>query len=110
MIKKTMRSILFIISITFSFGAMELSAQDSNLTPKKTKSKYKKARVLQPSTAKTVVKIVEALERQKTIKVPDPENEGKFIAKEEDDPDYVKARELLTELLNNRSEMKSYDR
>ena len=39
MIKKTMRSILFIISITFSFGAMELSAQDSNLTPKKTKSK-----------------------------------------------------------------------
>ena len=40
MIKKTMRSILFIISITFSFGAMELPAQDSNLTPKKTKSKY----------------------------------------------------------------------
>tara|TARA_E500000081_G_scaffold14019_1_gene17127 strand:+ start:953 stop:2431 length:1479 start_codon:yes stop_codon:yes gene_type:complete len=110
MIKKTMRSILFIISITFSFGAMELSAQDSNLTPKKTKSKYKKARVLQTSTAKKVVKIVEALERQKTIKVPDPENEGKFIEKEEDDPDYVKARELLTELLNNRSEMKSYDR
>ena len=105
-----MRSILFIISITFSFGAMELSAQDSNLTPKKTKSKYKKARVLQTSTAKKVVKIVEALERQKTIKVPDPENEGKFIEKEEDDPDYVKARELLTELLNNRSEMKSYDR
>ena len=110
MIKKTMRSILFIISITFSFGAMELSAQDSNLTPKKTKSKYKKARVLQTSTAKKVVKIVEALERQKIIKVPDPENEGKFIEKEEDDPDYVKARELLTELLNNRSEMKSYDR
>ena len=105
-----MRSILFIISITFSFGAIELSAQDSNLTPKKTKSKYKKARVLQTSTAKKVVKIVEALERQKTIKVPDPENEGKFIEKEEDDPDYVKARELLTELLNNRSEMKSYDR
>ena len=110
MIKKTMRSILFIISITFSFGVMELSAQDSNLTPKKTKSKYKKARVLQTSTAKKVVKIVEALERQKTIKVPDPENEGKFIEKEEDDPDYAKARELLTELLNNRSEMKSYDR
>ena len=110
MIKKTMRSILFIISITCSFGAMELSAQDSNLTPKKTKSKYKKARVLQTSTAKKVVKIVEALERQKIIKVPDPENEGKFIEKEEDDPDYVKARELLTELLNNRSEMKSYDR
>ena len=66
--------------------------------------------MLQTSTAKKVVKIVEALERQKIIKVPDPENEGKFIEKEEDDPDYVKARELLTELLNNRSEMKSYDR
>jgi hypothetical protein len=39
MIKKTMRSILFIISITFSFGAMELSAQDSNLTPKKNEIK-----------------------------------------------------------------------
>ncbi len=109
MIKKTMRSILFIISLTFSFGAMELSAQDSSYQ-KKTKSKYKKARVLQNSTAKKVVKIVEALERQKTLKVPDPENEGKFIEKEEDDPDYVTARELLTELLNNRFEMKSYDR
>jgi len=108
-IKKTMRSILFIISLTFSFGAMELSAQDSSYQ-KKTKSKYKKARVLQNSTAKKVVKIVEALERQKTLKVPDPENEGKFIEKEEDDPDYVTARELLTELLNNRFEMKSYDR
>jgi hypothetical protein len=31
--------------------------------------------------------VVEALERQKVVKVPDPENKGKFIEKEEDDPD-----------------------
>ena len=70
----------------------------------------KKARVLQNSTAKKVVKIVEALERQKIIKVPDPENKGKFIEKEEDDPDWMTAKSILTELLNNRAEMKSYDR
>ena len=36
------------------------------------KETYKKARVLTSKTAKKVVKIVEALERQKTVKVPDP--------------------------------------
>ena len=71
---------------------------------------YKKARVLQNSTAKKVVKIVEALERQKIVKVPDPENKGKFIEKEEDDPDWAEARRILTELLNQRAELKSYDR
>ena len=76
----------------------------------KSSRSYKKARVLQTSTAKKVVKVVEALERQKTIKVPDPENKGKFIEKEEDDPDWATARSILTELLNNRAEMKSYDR
>ena len=40
---------------------------------------------------KKVVKIVEALERQKIVKVPDPENQGKFIEKEEDDPDWDEA-------------------
>jgi tetratricopeptide (TPR) repeat protein len=33
-----------------------------------------------------------------------------FIEKEEDDPDWATARSILTELLNNRAEMKSYDR
>ena len=33
-----------------------------------------------------------------------------FIEKEEDDPDWVTAKSILTELLNNRAEMKSYDR
>ncbi|MFL2725263.1 MAG: tetratricopeptide repeat protein [Gammaproteobacteria bacterium] len=76
----------------------------------KSNRSYKKARVLQSSTAKKIVKVVEALERQKTIRIPDPENEGKFIEKEEDDPDWAEAKLILTELLNNRSELKSYDR
>ena len=66
--------------------------------------------MLQSSTAKQVVKVVEALERQKIVKVPDPDNKGKFIEKEEDDPDWITAKLILTELLNNRAEMKSYDR
>ncbi len=76
----------------------------------KSNRSYKKARVLQSSTAKKIVKVVEALERQKTIRIPDPENEGEFIEKEEDDPDWAEAKLILTELLNNRSELKSYDR
>jgi len=118
MIKKSMRSILFIIALSFSFGAINLVAQSNSDDPsvggssKKTgKSRtYKKARVLQNSTAKKIVKVVEALERQKTIKVPDPENKGKFIEKEEDDPDWASAKRILTELRNKRAEMKSYDR
>ena len=65
---------------------------------------------MQNSTAKKIVKVVDALERQKTVRVPDPENAGKFIEKEEDDPDWAEAKSILTELLNNRSELKSYDR
>ena len=91
-----------LLTVNFS---VNIAAQDSNLTPKK--SKYKKARVLQTSTAKKVTKVVEALERQKIIKVPDPENQGKFIDKEEDDPDWLTAKSILTELLNNRAELKS---
>jgi len=118
MIKKSMRSILFIIALSFSFGAINLVAQSNRDDPSvggssqksgKTRT-YKKARVLQNSTAKKIVKIVEALERQKTVKVPDPENKGKFIEKEEDDPDWVTAKRILTELRNNRAELKSYDR
>ena len=113
-----MRSILFIIALSFAFGTIDLVAQSNRDQPSvggnskksgKTRT-YKKARVLQPSTAKKIVKVVEALERQKTIKVPDPENEGKFIEKEEDDPDWATAKKILTELRNNRAELKSYDR
>ncbi len=121
MFKKISRNVFLIAALSFSLSAIDLSAQSrdgradepsvggSERKSGKTRT-YKKARVLQNSTAKKVVKIVEALERQKIVKVPDPENKGKFIEKEEDDPDWAEARAILTELLNNRAEMKSYDR
>ena len=86
--------LLGFLAVNFS---VNLAAQDSNQTSKKTN--YKKARVLQTSTAKKVTKVVEALERQKIVKVPDPENKGQFIEKEEDDPDWVTAKSILTELI-----------
>ena len=87
-----------------------LHRNSSNANKPEKKQTYKKARVLTSTTAKKVVKVVEALERQKTVKVPDPDNKGQFIEKEEDDPDWVEAKRILTELLNERAELKSYDR
>ena len=107
---------LSFVAINFSVSVDLVAQQEIDRSDKrqqkagKSSRAYKKARVLQSSTAKKVVKVVEALERQKTVRVPDPENEGMFIEKEEDDPDWATARSILTELLNNRAEMKSYDR
>ena len=104
------------LALNFSLSIDLVAQQEIDRSDKrqqkagKSSRTYKKARVLQNSTAKKVVKIVEALERQKTVRVPDPENEGKFIEKEEDDPDWAEARSILTELLNNRADMNSYDR
>ena len=122
MFKMNSRYLFVLFAMCLSLGTVsDLSAQSrdgradepsvggSSSKAGKTRT-YKKARVLQNSTAKKVVKIVEALERQKIVKIPDPENKGKFIEKEEDDPDWATARSILTELLNNRAEMKSYDR
>jgi hypothetical protein len=105
------RNTFVLLALGFTLSVTDLSAQSrsgnadepsrggSTQKTGKTRS-YKKARVLQPSTAKKIVKIVEALERQKTVRVPDPLNEGQFIEKEEDDPDFVEAKFILTELLN----------
>ena len=118
MLNTSLRSIFFILVLGFSLSATNTFAQSNRDEPSvggnsskagKTRT-YKKARVLQNSTAKKIVKVVEALERQKIVKVPDPENKGKFIEKEEDDPDWAEAKLILTELLNNRAELKSYDR
>ena len=118
MTKTISRNIFVLLALGFTLSVTDLSAQSRADEPSvggnsqksgKTRS-YKKARVLQPSTAKKIVKIVEALERQKTVRVPDPLNQGQFIEKEEDDPDFVEARVILTELLNRRDEIKSYDR
>ena len=102
-------SVLLISS--FMLGPSTLFAQSySDEGKKQEKRTYKKARVLTSKTAKKVVKVVEALERQKVVKVPDPENKGKFIEKEEDDPDWDEAKRILTELLSERGDLKSYDR
>ena len=118
MFNKISRNTFLILALGFAFTSTNLSAQSNSDKPSvggsskktgKTRT-YKKARVLMPSTAKKIVKIVEALERQKTIVVPDPLNEGNFIEKEEDDPDFAEAKRLLTELQNRGDELKSYDR
>ena len=90
MAKTITRNIFVLLVLGFTLSVTDLSAQSrsgkadepssggSTQKSGKTRS-YKKARVLQPSTAKKIVKIVEALERQKTVRVPDPLNEGQFI-------------------------------
>ena len=109
--KNHLRQIISLtIVLAFCFGSIDSYAQSNSDNKAEKKQTYKKARVLTSKTAKKVVKVVEALERQKTVKVPDPDNEGQFIEKEEDDPDWVEARRILTELLNIRDELKSYDR
>ena len=110
MFKNISRNTFVLFALSFSLSSTYLYSQSSGEKPAEKKTTYKKARVLQASTAKKIVKIVEALERQKTINVPDPLNKGQFIEKEEDDPDFVQAKAILTELLNNKNEMKSYDR
>ena len=105
MFKSFIRFFTFLLVFSFSAGSLDLVAQDGD--KKKT---YKKARVLTSATAKKVVKVVEALERQKIVQVPDPENKGEFIEKEEDDPDWDEAKLILTELLNKKDGLKSYDR
>ena len=106
MFKTISRNIFVLCALSFTLSTINLSAKpkpmshlgSSSQKTGKTRT-YKKARVLQSSTAKKVVKIVEALERQKIVKVPDPENKGQFIEKEEDDPDWVTAKSILTELI-----------
>ena len=85
------RCISFIFIVSLIFFPQENLAQsgDKNVT-------YKKARALQTSTAKKIVKVVEALERV--------DENGK------EDPDFVTVKEILNELLQNKESLKSYDR
>ena len=92
-------SIIFVASllITVPFS-IDLNAQAGTQKSQNDdmKQKYRKARVLQTSTAKKITKVVEALERVN--------EEGK------EDPDWVTVRAILNELLANKNELKSYDR
>ena len=74
--------------------SMNLGAQSANENNKK--QTYRKARVLQSSTAKQIQKVVEALEKV--------DEEGKEI------PDFPLAKSILTELLNKKDSLRSYDR
>ena len=69
------------------------NSDNLNLAPKR---KYKKARALQSSTAKKMAKVYEALEE--------------VDEKGEPAPDMETVVSILTELKNNRDELKSYDR
>ena len=71
-------SLFFVFSLVFVSFDIDAQSQDKKVT-------YKKARALQTSTAKKVVKVVEALERV--------DEEGK------EDPDYLTVREILSDLL-----------
>ena len=86
-------SLLITAPLSFDLNAQAGTQKNQN---DNMKQKYRKARVLQTSTAKKITKVVEALERVN--------EEGK------EDPDWVTVRVILNELLTNKDELKSYDR
>ena len=81
MFKNIARNTFVLFALSFALSPTYLYSQTSGEKSAEKKPTYKKARVLQSSTAKKIVKIVEALERQKTVNVPDPLNKGQFIEK-----------------------------
>tara|TARA_B100000497_G_C7665463_1_gene401185 strand:+ start:374 stop:1822 length:1449 start_codon:yes stop_codon:yes gene_type:complete len=83
-----------LLAFSFSFTTSYVEAQESS-KPKK-QIKYKKARALSTSTAKKMAKVYEALE------VVDDKGE---LA-----PDMEVVIEILTELRDNKENLKSYDR
>ena len=92
--KNLLSIFLFFTVISFTFNVPQVSAQTSQSVEKKTT--YKKARALQTSTAKRILKIVEALE--------EVDDEGKEA------PDVERALEILNELYERKDSLKSYDR
>jgi len=86
-------SLLITAPLSFDLNAQAGTQKNQN---DDMKQKYRKARVLQSSTAKKITKVVDALERVN--------EEGK------EDPDWVTVRVILNDLLANKDELKSYDR
>ena len=87
--------IFSLLAISFSFTSLEINSQEDEAL-KKQPVKYKKARALQASTAKKMAKVYEALE------VVDEKGEPA--------PDMETVTRILTELRNEKDELKSYDR
>ena len=83
-----------ILAFSFTFTSSYVEAQESS-KPKK-QIKYKKARALQSKTAKQMAKVYEALELVN--------EEG------EPSPDMEVVIEILTDLRNQKDDIKSYDR
>ena len=81
-------------ALLFAFSSINLEAQSQSDTKKPIK--YKKARALQTSTAKKMAKVYEALEEVDDAGEPKPDMETVLS--------------VLTELRNNKDELKSYDR
>ncbi len=82
------------LALFFAFSSFNLEAQSQSDTKKPIK--YKKARALQTSTAKKMAKVYEALEEVDEAGEPKPDMETVLS--------------VLTELRNNKDELKSYDR
>ena len=82
------------LALLFAFSSINLEAQSQSDTKKPIK--YKKARALQTSTAKKMAKVYEALEEVDEAGEPKPDMETVLS--------------VLTELRNNKDELKSYDR
>jgi tetratricopeptide (TPR) repeat protein len=93
--KKKFTTYLFsTLALLFAFSSVNLEAQSQSDTKKPIK--YKKARALQTSTAKKMAKVYEALEEVDDAGEPKPDMETVLS--------------VLTELRNNKDELKSYDR
>ena len=84
------------LSFTLVLGISAISYVPNLEAQSKTKGNYKKARVLSSKAAKIITKVVEALERV--------DDEGK------EDPDFVEAKRLLTDMESRKDTFKSYDR
>ena len=85
------------LALLFSFSSVNIEAAIvAEDEIKKKPIKYKKARALQTSTAKKMAKVYEALE--------EVDENG------ESAPDYETVKNILTELLSKKDDLKSYDR
>ena len=89
--------LLSALALLFSFSSVNIEAAIvAEDEIKKKPIKYKKARALQTSTAKKMAKVYEALE--------EVDENG------ESAPDYETVKNILTELLSKKDDLKSYDR
>ena len=93
-IKSKLLYVFALLAFSFSYTTSYVEAQSAD-KPKK-QIKYKKARALQSKTAKKMAKVYEALE------VVDEKGEP--------NPDMETVIEILTELRNDKENLKSYDR